>query len=478
MQILKTIRRNFLSLTILHIIEKIASFLLIVIVARYLGKEIYGFYAFALAYSTFFMILSDFGINTYLTRDIAQKIENGPKYLNSSFSIRIVLCIISLSLLYLIIQFTNLSSSQKIVIFIVGFTTHVKGTSQLFIAFIRAHEQMQFEAKSGFWERFIAVSGGFIILYLGYGLFELVILFLFAAIIQFVYLLRVINNKFTSIHFDYDIIFIRKIIKEASPFLLANFMMVLNYRIDTILLSIFKNDGAVGIYNVAYNLIFSFMIIQNILGRTMFPVFAKYSFSDPDKFKQAYQLLIKVILTVVLPITIFITINAGPIINFLYGNEYYESTKCLQILIWSLIFTFSSYTMGSILLALKGEKHSFIGWSLCAGVNLLLNIIIIPRYGYIGASITTLLSEIIAFGIFYCFLVYRYSVFIIQNAIIIKLSILILILTVLFKILALFNSLIFVPAIMGIYLFVIYVIHIFTKEELQIFSNILSVKLV
>lgn len=476
MQVAKTVRKNLISLTFLNVTEKFAGFVLVVLIARFLGKDVYGLYAFAVAYSTFFMIIADLGINTYLTRDIAQKIDEGPKYLSNSLSSRFLFSFISIILLYIIIQFFDYNTTQKNIILVVGAGILIRGTSQLIIAFLRAHQQMQYEAMSGFIERMIAVIGGALILFSGRGIVELVLLLLFAALIQLFYLLRVVNSKFTKIRFEFDIPFIGKIVREALPFLLANFMMGLNYRIDTVLISVFRTDGEVGLYNVAYNLVLSFMIIQNIFVRTMFPVLSKYSFTNEKKFEQAYHLLIKVMIVLVIPISTMITVNARFIIETIYGKEYEGSIVCLQILIWSLIFMFSSNTMGSVLLALKGEKYSFLGWAICAGFNLISNILIIPMYGIIGASFTTLLSEMVAFTSFYIFLVSRYNVFIIEKSVVLKFFVMVIMVMGLTELLTFLHIFLLIPVILISYAMAVFFIQIFKKEEIQIFTNIFSLK--
>lgn len=476
MQTAKTVRKNLISLTFLNVTEKLAGFVLVVLIARFLGKDVYGLYAFAVAYSTFFMIIADLGINTYLTRDIAQKIDEGPKYLSNSLSSRFILSLISITLLYIFIQFFDYNSTQKNIVLVVGAGTLVRGTSQLIIAFLRAHQKMQYEAVSGFIERIVAVLGGSVILFSGRGIVELVFLLLFAALIQLIYLLIIVNSKFTKIRFEFDIPFIGKISREALPFLLANFMMGLNYRIDTVLISAFRSDGEVGLYNVAYNFVLSFMIVQNIFVRTMFPVLSKYSFTNEKKFEQAYHLLLKVMIVLVIPISAIITINARFIIEAIYGKEYEGSIICLQILIWSLIFMFSSNTMGSVLLALKGEKYSFIGWAICAGFNFISNILVIPIYGIIGASFTTLFSEMVAFLTFYIFLVSRYKIFIIEKGVVLKFLSVVIIVMGLSKLLTFLHIFLLIPVILISYAMAIFLIQIFKKEEIQIFTNIFSFK--
>ena len=115
MSTLATIRRNILSLSLLSAVEKVAGFLLIVLVARYLGKEVYGQYAFAVAFTSLFVIFADFGLNTFAIRDVAQNKQLGGKYLRNCLVLKLVFSVVIIGVIVASLNILHYPYKMKII---------------------------------------------------------------------------------------------------------------------------------------------------------------------------------------------------------------------------------------------------------------------------------------------------------------------------------------------------------------------------
>jgi len=113
------------------------------------------------------------------------------------------------------------------------------------------------------------------------------------------------------------------------------------------------------------------------------------------------QLALKTLLGLAFPIAVGTTILAEPLIRLIAGESYLpHSAIALQILIWFLPFSFMNSLLQYVLIAVNQQRFitaSFVG---ATAANAGLNLLLIPHLSYVGAAVTTILSEIVLLGAF------------------------------------------------------------------------------
>ena len=104
-----------------------------------------------------------------------------------------------------------------------------------------------------------------------------------------------------------------------------------------------------------------------------------------------------------IPIVTGLFILSKKIILLVYGSQFSNSAIALQILGFSLFFTALNFLMGYLLNSIDKQKLFTITTGISTGVNIILNLMLIPSYGYKGAGFATVISEIINFSMLYYF---------------------------------------------------------------------------
>ena len=104
---------------------------------------------------------------------------------------------------------------------------------------------------------------------------------------------------------------------------------------------------------------------------------------------------VKYLSLVTIPLSIATVYYASDIINIVYGNQYAQADTVLQILIWTVIFLFVNGACSLVLNASHKEVSVTKIYSIAALFNVILNLILIPNYNVFGASVATVLSEIL-----------------------------------------------------------------------------------
>lgn len=143
-------------------------------------------------------------------------------------------------------------------------------------------------------------------------------------------------------------------------------------------------------------------------GNAIYPVLSRFYISSKKSLVLAYEKSFKYMFIIGLPIATGIYIFSDKIILLLYGKVYIESAIVLSILSGYLFLKFLNPVTGFTLMAINKQKSRLFSQGLSALLNIILNFILIPLYGFIGAAIATLITEIIFF-ITYTLFIYKYK---------------------------------------------------------------------
>jgi O-antigen/teichoic acid export membrane protein len=188
----------------------------------------------------------------------------------------------------------------------------------------------------------------------------------------------------------------KNLLKDSWPLMLSGIAISIAMRIDQVMLKEYMGSIYVGYYAVSVRLAEAFSFIPMIIGQSIFPKVVNLDFNKEKKF----LLLLFRVFFVLAFIAIIINFFSNFIILFLFGNEYSASIIVLNILIWTIPFTYFGIITNKILLSLNNQKLIFYKQLSLTILNVCLNIILIPKYGIVGAGLATLITDI-TINIFY-----------------------------------------------------------------------------
>jgi len=390
----RTIAKNTVSLASAEIVSKVLFFVLAIFLARYLGDIGFGKYSFALAFTYLFVMLTDFGLGILTTREVAKDRALAGKYLGNISLIKLILSGVTFLLIVVVINLMHYPTDTTTAVYILGGYVILDSFNGFLRSIFRAFERMEYEAMVRIIERVLTFAIAMYFIHLGYGLTEIVSIFLLSAAFSFALTIFLVMRKFARPKFKLDFGFWKKVIKEAWPFALTAVLTMLYFRIDTVILSAMKGDAAVGWYNASYNIIFGLTFIPMAYAGAIFPVMSRYFKSSRDSFDKVGTLSFKYLPMVGLPISIGITLLAPRIMSLLYGEAYMNGIVALQILIWSFFAMCLSGTLTTTLSSINRQRIVSIGMGIAVVANILLNLLLIPRYNLVGAAIATLIVSI------------------------------------------------------------------------------------
>ncbi|MDP2727008.1 MAG: polysaccharide biosynthesis C-terminal domain-containing protein, partial [Dehalococcoidia bacterium] len=137
------------------------------------------------------------------------------------------------------------------------------------------------------------------------------------------------------------------------------------------------------------------VIIPSLFTLAVFPILSRYADAGGGALLRAYTLSLRVLLLVAMPLTVGISLLAERIVLLFFGQDYAPAGAALLILIWFLPFSFINSLTQYVLIAVNQQRFLTFAFILGAAFNILANLALIPIYGYLGASVVSVLSEVI-----------------------------------------------------------------------------------
>ena len=193
-----------------------------------------------------------------------------------------------------------------------------------------------------------------------------------------------------------------QVISESYPFALAGILYVIYYQSDIILLKYLDSPESAGIYNVAFIILGAVYLFPAIFyQRFLLPKLHRWSVHDKAKFTSVYQTGNRIMLLVGVIVMGILLLLMPILIPLIFGQAYVEVIPLLTILALCIPCRFLSSSIESVFVAHEAMKKKVICMGCTAFINVMLNIIVIPLWGNMGAALTTLLSELTLLTLLY-----------------------------------------------------------------------------
>ena len=475
MNTVQRIAKNTGVLLVSQIASYILGFFFVMYTARYLGAGGFGILSFALAFTGIFGVFSDLGLSTLTVREVARDKTLASKYLGNIAVVKIILVVITFGLIAITINLLGYPEQTIKVVYLVALSFIFGAFSNMFNSIFQAYEKMEYVSVGRILSSALMLAGALFAISYGFDVVGFASIYFIVSVIVLGYSFVVCVWKFAKPKIEVDWSFWKPTIKEALPFGLSSIFVTIYYWIDSVMLSLMKGNEVVGWYNAAYRLILIPLFIPSILNVVIFPVMSRFYISSKDSLRFTSERYFKYMAIAGFPIGVGTTLLADRIILLIFGVGYMNSIIALQILIWSSVFIFLSGAFARLLETSNRQITITKITAINASANVVLNLILIPRFSYIGASIATVITEFSALmlGIIACSKIgYKISKKdLLGLSKVIIASLLMGILIIRLKDL----NLLFLILLAAVFYFtVLYVLKEFEEEDIKIFQNIIG----
>lgn len=369
-----------------------------IFVARYLGPEEFGILSYAISLASLFAVATHMGLSGLAVRELVNKPNDHEEIMGTIFGIKIIGTLVSLVLfLAFVFKTSDVSKLEFWVLLLVSGIILVK-PFEVFDFWFQAKVKAKYSSIV-YATASIALSITKVgLVFFGTQLLSFALAYLFQAIIiaiLFIFLFKK-KSELPLKKWKFKLIRAKKLFGQGWMIMLGSIFAMIYIKIDQVMLRWLVDAEEVGIYSVAAKLSEAWYFIPSVIVASLFPKLLQLKKNDEIQFNKRLQQLFDLLFGMALVLAIIVTFLSEPIITLLYGIDYEKSAIILSIHIWAGIFIFLRAVFSKWILVEDAIAFSMITQGAGAVVNIIMNLILIPQFGGIGAAYATILAYAMA----------------------------------------------------------------------------------
>jgi O-antigen/teichoic acid export membrane protein len=362
-------------------------------VARYLGPEQFGLLNFAIAFSALFSAIATLGLDGIVVRDIVRYPSSAKKILGTAFYLKLIGGFIMLFVT--VIAISILQSDNSLCIWLVAITA----MGSIFQAF----DVIDFWFQSQVQSKYVvyAKNAAFLIM----TIIKIILILLSAPLIAFAWaglaeiaigsigliiFYQLKGHRFSALKSRFA--HAKRLLRDSWPLVFSGIVIMIYMRIDQIMIGQMVGVKEVGIYAVAVRIAEVWYFIPTAVVASVFPSIVEAKLVSEELFYARLQKLYDIMALMGYIVAIPVTFLSRYIVVFLFGTPYQAAGPMLALLIWAGLFTNLGVARSSFLTTMNWTRVHFFTVFLGCLINVILNYILIPIYGGMGAVIASCIS--------------------------------------------------------------------------------------
>lgn len=365
-------------------------------VTRYLGPEQFGMLSYAQSFVGIFGALSSLGLNDIIIRELVKDQDHKNVILGSSFGLQTLGSTVIMIILIINIYLNDNEPLTNKIIIILGLLTFINSFNVI-ASYFHSQVKSKFYAIAGLVGVFISallkvylILGHYSLIYFVYVLaFD--VIFLVSGLIWFY---TKSGQSLLAWRFSWSVA--KSLLKDAWPLILSGIIVSIYMKIDQVMIKEYLGNGEVGQYSAAVRLSEAWYFIPTIICSSLFPAIINAKLKDDklymDRLQRLYNLMVVLGAVIIVPV---LTLSDW-MIHLLYGEAFQRSAGVLNIHILGSVFVFLGVANQKWFISENFQAYNIICLGFGMLVNIILNIIMIPRLGIMGAAYATLISQFVA----------------------------------------------------------------------------------
>ena len=379
-----------------QILRIIAGLFVGIYVARYLGPEQFGVYSYAAAFVALFGTIARLGLDGIVVRDLVNHPQERDVYLGTAFWLKLIGAFVTLGLLAIAVQFTSNDATTNLYIFIIA-------SGLIFQSF----DVVDFHFQSKVLSKYVSIAklvqlalSSILKLYFiltqadlfWFVLVSLVDQITLALSLAFAYWRQRIGSFFLSFNLGAA----KTMLRNAWPLILSGIAISLYMRIDQVMIKEMLGEKEVGLYSAAARLSEAWYFVPGIITASFFPAIVNAKKISQDLYYSRLQRLYTFLMWMAVAVAVPMTFISEWLVTLLYGVAFKEAGQVLMIHIWAGVFVSFGVASGSWYTTENLQRYALYRTLAGAIINIVLNLILIPRYGLVGAAISTVIAQSMA----------------------------------------------------------------------------------
>jgi O-antigen/teichoic acid export membrane protein len=181
----------------------------------------------------------------------------------------------------------------------------------------------------------------------------------------------------------------RVVLRWSLPLGLAGVLSAVVNRVDFLMLERMADVRQLGLYGAAYKLTNLVERLPQMIVASLYPLMARQAVEDPRALRGLYRKGLLTLAGLALAMAVSMTLLGAPLVRIVFGDEFGDAVRALRILVWASACLYVALPGGFALISLGRVRLNLLTLIAGAAINVALNVVLIPRFGYVGAAAAT-----------------------------------------------------------------------------------------
>ncbi|MDY6876696.1 MAG: flippase [Chloroflexota bacterium] len=409
-QTVARVAKNAMAQIIALASTTVSKLLITIIIGRLFGAERVGEFAFVMTFSLIFTFLSTAGIPWAMIREVATHRDQAFRYAENGLTIVTFTGLCTIPLMIITASLMGRPATTCVAIGFVGLALVFDGLAQIVGAVFNGLERMEMAAIVMIVQELAFLIVGAVVLFLRLPFIWLFVVYVPSRLAGFLVSLPLYHKLLgRSLRPSWNRSFARDMLRMTAPYAANMALGPIYLRIDVVMLAFFQGNIAVGLYEAATSIFYRFNVFARTINNALMPLMAREFESQAERISTYINAAIKYQVVMGMPLSVVCVMLAGPLMNLLYGEGFELSATVFRLLATIITLRFIDNTLATALTASNLQSGRSIAVALAAVFNIVINLVVLPTYSFVGAAITTILTEVCFFSLLYLYLARRVS---------------------------------------------------------------------
>lgn len=390
----RRVAKNSFYLVTSKVFEIASTLIITSITARYLGVDLFGYLAIAMAIGMTVIPIADFGIERIICREIAKHNDSSSMYVSTTLSLRAALSALIMAVTYGLLQaFSTWPHMVNQAILVAVASELIWSMGMTYFSVVKAFEQMQYELFVNIVFKAAALLFVWMVVLNDWGFMGVFYARLASSLLFLALAAVLLYGKFVTMQFTFDFRLAKFMLRESYPLAIASLALALIFKVDVFLLQWLGTPSDVSFFEAPNRLVMQLQMLPVAFSLSLFPVLSRTAGDGVDSpLSRYYGHAFKLLLIISVPLAVFLFIGSKPLITVIFGPAFHQASVSLDILAPTVVFLFLVSLQNLFLTAVGKQILNTITTVAALVLNIALDILLIPHYGFIGASIGTLVA--------------------------------------------------------------------------------------
>ena len=367
-----------------------------IIVARYLGPEQYGLMNYVISYVFLFQTFAVFGLDSIEIREEARQQRPFEVIIGTAFGLKVMFAV-GFMLLVVATSWKMDADSYTTLLVAIYSLTIILNTFAVSRNYFTAIVQNQYVVKAEIASTLAGIAIKVALLFLHASL----TCFLAAYMFDFVllaggYVIAYRRKIGSMADWRFDGQYAKYLLKESFPLMLTNAAVIVYQRIDQVMIGQMIDKTSVGYFSVASRFVEVLIYIPMILAQTITPVLVSIRERSQQSYVEKAQQFMNISLWLSICAAALTSALAYWVVSLTFGAAYLPAVAVLQVMSFKAASVALSNTAGAMLITEGLQRYAIFRDALGCLVCIVLNYMLLPRYGIIAAAFVAIASNVAA----------------------------------------------------------------------------------